>query len=66
MPLFPSHAEIQQRQLSQLGTLLAAIETNPFYRDRVQTFGERLGLKSVTELAHQSNCEEPPEAALSE
>ena len=51
MPLFPSHAEIEQRQLSQLGTLLAAMETNPFYRDRVQTFGERLGLKSVTELA---------------
>ncbi len=51
MPLSPSHAEIEQRQLSQLGTLLAAMETNPFYRDRVQTFGESLGLKSVTELA---------------
>ena len=52
MPLFPSHAEIEQRQLSQLGTLLAAMETNPFYRDRVQTFGEKLGLKPVREQAH--------------
>lgn len=51
MPLTPSHAEIEQRQLSQLATLLAAMETNPFYRDRVQTFSETLGLKSVTELA---------------
>lgn len=51
MPAFPSHAEIAQRQLSQLRTLLAAMETNVFYRERVLAFAKSLDCGSIAELA---------------
>ncbi len=50
MPELPSHAEVEQRQLSQLRTLLMAMETNAFYRDRVLTFAQSLGCGSIPEL----------------
>ncbi len=50
MPAFPSHAEIGGRQLSQLRTLLAAMETNAFYRERVLTFAGTSGCGSIAEL----------------
>ena len=55
MPAFPSHTEIGERQLSQLMTLLAAMETNAFYRERVLNFARSLGCGSIAELSSASS-----------
>ena len=50
MPESPSDAGIEQRQLSQLRTLLVAMDTNAFYHDRVLAFARSLGLGAIAEL----------------